>query len=275
MIEAPCVAQDVASLPDFDLVLFGGTGDLAMRKLLPALYRRHASGRFRRGPAHRRCARRVCHARGISRAGPSSLPQPTSGEDFDAAQLAVLRQHACTTCASTPPSPADFVALGAMLAGREAVVRVFFLSTAPSLFGADLPRAGQQALVTPHSRVVLEKPLGHDLASARRSTTTSARVFAEHQIFRIDHYLGKETVQNLLALRFANALFEPLWRRGRIDHVQITVAETARRRGRAATSTTRPARCATWCRTTCCSCCASSRWSRRLAATPTRCATRS
>ena len=93
-------------------------------------------------------------------------------------------------------------------------------------------------------------------------------MFSESQIFRIDHYLGKETVQNLLALRFANALFEPLWNTGHIDHVQITVAETVgverpRRLLRRA-----PARCATWCRTTCCSCCAWWRWSRPRRSTP-------
>ena len=110
--------------------------------------------------------------------------------------------------------------------------------------------------------MVLEKPLGQDRASADAINEHVGSVFAEQQIYRIDHYLGKEAVQNLMALRFGNTLFEPLWRRGRIDHVQITVAETSAWRG-AATSTTRPARCATWCRTICCSCCASSRWSRR------------
>ena len=119
-------------------------------------------------------------------------------------------------------------------------------------------------VVTPNSRVVLEKPLGTDRASATRINEEVGLSFAEKQIYRIDHYLGKEPVQNLLALRFGNALFEPLWRRGRISHVQITVAEQLGVEGRGA-FTTRPARCATWCRTTCCSCCAYWPWSRRPA----------
>ena len=102
-------------------------------------------------------------------------------------------------------------------------------------------------------RLIVEKPFGHDLASARASSTPSCpRYFVEEQIFRIDHYLGKETVQNILVFRFANGIFEPIWNRRYVDHVQITVAETIGVEGRAAT-TRRPARCATWSRTTCCS----------------------
>ena len=104
-------------------------------------------------------------------------------------------------------------------------MRAFFLSTAPDLFAPICEGLSQHSLVTPNSRVVLEKPLGHDRASSAQINDRVGRIFSEQQIFRIDHYLGKETVQNLLALRFGNTLFEPLWRRGRIKHVQITVAE--------------------------------------------------
>jgi len=104
-------------------------------------------------------------------------------------------------------------------------VRVFFLSTAPALFEVVCRELKAVGVVTPASRIVLEKPLGSDTGSANRINEVVAASFQEHQIFRIDHYLGKETVQNLLALRFGNALFEPLWRRDRIRHVQITVAE--------------------------------------------------
>ncbi len=101
---------------------------------------------------------------------------------------------------------------------------------------------------------MLEKPLGHDLQSARDVNEQVGAVFAEQQIFRIDHYLGKETVQNLMALRFANSLFERLWQRDAIDHVQITVAETIGVGPARRPTTTIRARCATWCRTICCSC---------------------
>ena len=102
---------------------------------------------------------------------------------------------------------------------------MFFLSTAPDLFAPICEGLARHRLVTPRSRVVLEKPLGHDRASSAQINERVGAIFSEQQIFRIDHYLGKETVQNLLALRFGNMLFEPLWRRGRMQHVQITVAE--------------------------------------------------
>src|SRR5439155_23468270 len=105
-------------------------------------------------------------------------------------------------------------------------VRVFYLASAPALFGVVCRQLRDAGLVSAASRVVLEKPIGWDLESARQINAEVGEVFAEHQIFRIDHYLGKETVQNLLVLRFANMLFEPVWNNQWIDHVQITVAET-------------------------------------------------
>jgi len=210
-------------LQAFDLILFGGTGDLAMRKLLPALYRRHFAGQFTPG------SRIVGVARGA-----------LSREQYLAQVEAHCRQHEegidaaswsrfaeCVDYISADASrPESFAALRQLLAGRETLTRIFFLSTAPTLFAAICDLIGQAGLATPLSRVVLEKPLGQDRISAADINARVAAYFDESQIFRIDHYLGKEAVQNLLALRFANALFEPLWRRGRIRHVQITVAET-------------------------------------------------
>jgi glucose-6-phosphate 1-dehydrogenase len=102
---------------------------------------------------------------------------------------------------------------------------VAYLATAPSLFGALAQGLKHNDLIDDTSRIVLEKPLGRDLESARQINDSVAECYRENQVYRIDHYLGKETVQNLLALRFGNSLFEPLWRRSAIDHVQITVAE--------------------------------------------------
>ena len=249
-------------LPDFDLVLFGGTGDLAMRKLLPALFRRYVAGLFPRpGPHHQRRAQQH-RARRLSGAGRAEQPEsPAAGTGCDA--LDGVQPHAWTTLDWTRPTRRTTRSSRPGLPTAPAPVRVFFLSTAPALFATICRNLAAANLVTPGARVVLEKPLGHDRASAEHINENVGAIFPERQIYRIDHYLGKEAVQNLLALRFGNALFEPLWRRGRISHVQITVAEELGRRGRAASSTTRPARCATWCRTTCCSCCASWRWSRR------------
>jgi glucose-6-phosphate 1-dehydrogenase len=112
-------------------------------------------------------------------------------------------------------------------------IRVHYLAVGPDLFGPICEKLGSHNLVTPQTRVVVEKPLGKSGASARALNESIGKVFAEPQIYRIDHYLGKETVQNLMALRFANALFEPVWNSGHIDHVQITVAETLGVEGRA------------------------------------------
>jgi glucose-6-phosphate 1-dehydrogenase len=119
----------------------------------------------------------------------------------------------------------DFESVGALIREQGDRVRVFFLATAPDLFTTICKNLADAGLVTPNSRVVLEKPLGRDVASARSINELVGSIFAEHQIYRIDHYLGKETVQNLIALRFGNALFEPLWTRSWVRDVQITIAE--------------------------------------------------
>ncbi|MGI9218041.1 MAG: glucose-6-phosphate dehydrogenase, partial [Hydrogenophaga sp.] len=120
--------------------------------------------------------------------------------------------------------PASFLGLKAeMQPGSD---RVYYLATAPSLFVGICANLSGAGLIDERSRVVLEKPLGHDLASARQINNDVAQYFQEHQVFRIDHYLGKETVQNLMVLRFGNSIFEPLWRSPQIKSIQITVAES-------------------------------------------------
>jgi glucose-6-phosphate 1-dehydrogenase len=121
---------------------------------------------------------------------------------------------------------AHWADLAEVLAGGEDRPRLFYLATSPDLFGPICEGAGAAGIVTPQARLVLEKPIGRDLASAIKINDWVGRVFNESQVYRIDHYLGKESVQNLLALRFANSLFESVWDRAHIDHVQITVAET-------------------------------------------------
>ena len=119
-----------------------------------------------------------------------------------------------------------------MLEEGQERIRAFYLAVAPELFGPICAKIGQHRLVTPNTRVVIEKPIGHDLQSARELNDAVGKIFDERQIYRIDHYLGKETVQNLMALRFGNALFEPLWNAAHIDHVQITVSESLGVEGR-------------------------------------------
>jgi glucose-6-phosphate 1-dehydrogenase len=213
----------VTVLPSFDMLLFGGTGDLVTRKLLPALYRRFAAGQI--SPESR--------IFGVARSGLTraayALQAETAcraflGKEFDAKLwegFSRLLDYAKVDAGAEQ----DFAALAALLKGRDDLIRVFFFSTASNLFSVICQNLAKAGVVTPLSRVVLEKPLGHDMASADLINAQVGAVFAEKQIYRIDHYLGKEAVQNLMALRFGNALFEPLWRRGFIKSVQITVAE--------------------------------------------------
>jgi glucose-6-phosphate 1-dehydrogenase len=209
---------------EFDLIIFGGTGDLAMRKLLPALY-------------HRDLDKQFTGASRIIAVGRSKLSQNKYLEKVETALRANLGDGEFDTAfwktfsarveyhQVDVSSPANWDSLVKTLEGQEERIRVAYLATAPSLFGPIAKGLKKNGLITANSRIVLEKPLGRDLESASKINDQVGRCFRENQIYRIDHYLGKETVQNLLALRFANSLFEPLWRRGAVDHVQITVAE--------------------------------------------------
>lgn len=210
------------SMPDFDMVLFGGTGDLARRKLLPALFDAHRCGVLH--PSARILAT-------------GSHPQTT--EQYKATLEDTVRpglEHAppdawasflariCYVQADAR-QPAHFDALAEKVLARKPEVVVCYLATAPHIFVPICEQLARTGLNTPNVRVVLEKPLGHDLDSSEAINAAVAQFFAEDQIYRIDHYLGKESVQNLMAIRFGNALFEPLWRREWVQDVQITIAE--------------------------------------------------
>jgi len=210
-------------LDPFDLVLFGGTGDLAVRKLIPALYRRLAAGQIAPG------SRIIAVARGkLSREQYLAEIEAKCKAFLAHGEFSAARWESFAAIMDYLPVDAtiaaDFVRLRELIGERD-TVRVIFLSTAPSLFTAACANLAASGIVTPKTRVVLEKPLGQDRASAEAINHQVGSIFTEPQIYRIDHYLGKEAVQNLIALRFGNTLFEPLWRRGRIRHVQITVAE--------------------------------------------------
>ncbi|MCC6071365.1 glucose-6-phosphate dehydrogenase [Massilia sp. GCM10020059] len=210
------------ALSDFDLVLFGGSGDLAMRKLLPAMYSRDVCNDL--PPT----ARIICVGR-----------HEWSQDEFMAAVESTSKphlKHVDETVWARFTARIAYVSLNATEASTygplvealrtdEALTRVYYLATPPNLFARICDNLAATGLATQNSRVVLEKPLGRDLASAKQINADVGKVFAENQIYRIDHYLGKETVQNLLALRFGNILFEPLWRREWISDVQITIAE--------------------------------------------------
>ncbi len=208
----------------FDLVLFGGTGDLAWRKLMPALFQafRHgtlpADGRII-GVGRDNLSAEQYRTRIQARFNEVELAKRPSEEEFTrfAALLQFVRMDLSL--------PDDYAGLGQLLKARNADTVVMYVATAPTLFTTVCEQLAMAGLNTPNVRVVLEKPLGHDLASNRAINQTVRRIFSENQIFRIDHYLGKPAVQNLFALRFGNALFEPLWRREHIANIQITIAE--------------------------------------------------
>jgi glucose-6-phosphate 1-dehydrogenase len=209
--------------PELDLVIFGGTGDLAMRKLLPALIRLQHDGLL---PARLRVigVAREPLDRDAFRALAQQRVSACLGAAFDVAawdRFAELLDYACVDATEAT----SYEGLASTLLAAPERERVFYLSTAPRLFATICEQLAARGLHTERSRVVLEKPLGHDLASSQAINDAVGGFFGEQQIYRIDHYLGKEPVQNLLALRFGNALFEPLWRRESVRDVQITVAE--------------------------------------------------
>jgi glucose-6-phosphate 1-dehydrogenase len=215
----------------FDYVVFGATGDLSLRKLMVALYHRERDNQFTEPSRIIGVSRSALSDDEFREKVREGLNRYMPAEDFEEG---CWQRFSKRLCYRSVDALADkgWDDLGECLKEGEDRVRVFYLATAPNLFGPTCTKLKDAGLVTPLTRVVLEKPIGHDLASSRQVNAEVGAVFAEHQIFRIDHYLGKETVQNLLALRFANSLFEPIWNAAHIDHVQLTVAETVGLEGR-------------------------------------------
>ncbi|KPP87646.1 MAG: glucose-6-phosphate dehydrogenase [Rhodobacteraceae bacterium HLUCCO07] len=224
------MATRVIPVDPFDLVVFGGTGDLARRKILPALYRRFCAGQIPK----------EANIIGAART------------DFDEAGYRAFVRDAITELVPAVLCAGDAIAAFCnrvhyiKLDAREDDgwetlaqiinpdrIRAFYFSVRPELFADLAERLYRHGMASGETRIVVEKPFGHDLASACELNATLAHHFDETQIYRIDHYLGKETVQNLMAIRFANMLFEPLWNSQYVDHIQITVAETVGIAGRA------------------------------------------
>ena len=200
----------------FDLVIFGGTGDLALRKLLPGLLRRYADGQIPEDSRIIGVARdKQGDAEYQAKVGDALARIAASDETLQAKLPAFLQKLGYLALDATKDEGWDEFAGRRQTTGDR--IRVFYLSTSPTLFVAICDRLRAHGLNTGNARVVIEKPIGHDSASAAVINDAVGSAFAERQIFRIDHYLGKETVQNLLALRFANILFEPLWNASRID----------------------------------------------------------
>lgn len=208
----------------FDLVIFGGAGDLTLRKLLPALYHRDLDNQLPQGSRIISVGRSAMGADDFLKLVKDSLLEQLNDSEYTnsrwksfSARLQYIQADAL--------EPEQWQTLQSLLKGHEDRIRVFYLALAPNLFGPVAQGLKKTSLINENVRIVLEKPVGTDFESARKINDQVGACFEENSIFRIDHYLGKETVQNLLALRFANSMFEPLWNRSNIDHVQITVAE--------------------------------------------------
>ncbi|KXV11212.1 glucose-6-phosphate dehydrogenase [Gluconobacter oxydans] len=219
----------------FDYVIFGATGDLTMRKLLPALYNRLRMGQIPDdaciiGAARTELDREAYVARArdaLERFLPSDILGPGLVERF-------LARLDYVTLDSSREGP-QWDALKSLLAKAQPDrVRVYYFATAPQLYGSICENLNRYELITPTSRVVLEKPIGTNMATATAINDGVGQYFPEKQIYRIDHYLGKETVQNVLALRFANPLMNAAWSGEHIESVQITAVETVGVEGRAA-----------------------------------------
>ena len=214
---------ELVPVEPFDIVVFGATGDLALRKLMPALF-------------HRWCDGQLSDSSRIVAASRDDLPQEVfremaakhihPGEGERAQKWAEFSKHLTYVSVDSAGESPGWKILRESLDDDPEKVRLFYLALPPSLYGPVCGSLARHELNTPNARIVLEKPIGSDLHSARAINDQVGEVFPENAIFRIDHYLGKETVQNLLILRFANYLFEPLWNANGIDHVQITVAES-------------------------------------------------
>ncbi len=213
------------------LLLFGATGDLAQRMLIPSLYGLHADGLLPDGLTITCTARSDHDDAGYRDFAAKALDEflPDDRKDEAAISSFLERVHYQPLDASTLEGFDDLAGKIGDISGGLAI----FLSTAPWLFGPTIKGLQSAGLAGDNVRIGLEKPLGNDLDTSREINDIVAAAFPEERTFRIDHYLGKETVQNILALRFANLMFEPVWNSNHIEHVQITISETVGLEGRA------------------------------------------
>jgi len=211
------------------LLLFGATGDLARRMLLPSLYNLDAEGLLPdclRIIATARTAHDDASYRAVAEAALAQTIEPARFTAPRTARFLDRLRYVPLDATSTD----GFAALGEAVPDKSNLA--IFLSTAPALFGPTIAGLASAGLAGPGARLALEKPLGDSLTASRAINKAVASAYPEAQTFRIDHYLGKETVQNLIGFRFANTLFEPLWNAAHIDHVQISIAETVGLEGR-------------------------------------------
>jgi len=219
------LSSRIIPVQPFDYVVFGATGDLTKRKLIPALYHRFKDGQFDEQSRIIGVSRSKLTNAEFQKLAGDAIAQFVEKDYQDAATI----KRFLTIFSYVVNDVSDEAGWGDIkkaLRDDPNVVRAFYLAVAPDLFEPIAEQLAKTKVYRRDARVVIEKPLGHDLASSIEINDGVSKIFKEDQVYRIDHYLGKETVQNLLALRFANTLFEPIWNSAHIDHVQLTVAES-------------------------------------------------
>ena len=217
--------------PSATFLLFGATGDLARRMIFPSLYNLLADGLLPDDFMIVASGRSEMSDDAFQKDVCAALRQFLPNDRYDDDVAAHLREMICYQPVDAA-KPEQFAALAQRIDGRLERGLSIYLSTPPALFAPTAQGLADAGLIAANTRIAMEKPIGKDLASSKQVNDGIGALFAEEQIFRVDHYLGKETVQNLLALRFGNVMFEPLWNTGAIDHVQITVGETVGLEGR-------------------------------------------
>ena len=217
----------------FDIVIFGGTGDLALRKLIPALYRAFLAAQLPDGTRVIASCRSQDDIDNYLDTAALALQQHLTPEEFSVAVWEQFKAYLNPVMLDISVLDDNWTSFKGVMDIAPDKVRVFYLATPPDIFGVTCRYLNEMTLITAKSRLVVEKPLGYDAVSANAINTEIAQYFKEENIYRIDHYLGKETVQNLMALRFTNIIFEQLWNAKSIDHVQISISETVGLEGRA------------------------------------------
>ncbi|MGB0496409.1 MAG: glucose-6-phosphate dehydrogenase [Kangiellaceae bacterium] len=217
----------------FDLVLFGGTGDLSLRKLLPSMYRAYIENEIPKNSQIIVCSRKQKDCENMLEIIKNALQKFVTESEFDKNQFANFSRLIVPTLIDVVDYNNGWQKLKEQLEKRSNTARIFYMAIIPNIYGDCCQNIAKANLISKNSRVVVEKPIGYDRESAEAINNTIADHFDENQIYRIDHYLGKETVQNLLALRFSNSLFENFWDAKSIDHVQISINEQVGLEGRA------------------------------------------
>ncbi|ROS01420.1 glucose-6-phosphate 1-dehydrogenase [Sinobacterium caligoides] len=223
----------MAKVEAFDIVIFGGCGDLSLRKLMPALYRGYLEGSYSDDCRIVPTCRNKKDVDGFTTTLTVALKQHLSADEYNEALVEKFIALVRPCVVDITKHDKHWQGLADTLSAADHQSRIFYMAVAPAIYGVACKHLSKQGLINDSARVVVEKPIGYDGKTAAQINDAVAEFFTEQQIYRIDHYLGKETVQNLMALRFTNVIFEQLWDAKSIDHVQISISETVGLEGRA------------------------------------------